>query len=136
MTSKVAIFLAFLHFAIAALHIDKFDLQGNDLYNSMNFSYYHDEKANAHVYFSLQTKAVANKMLIYVKVNLAENKDDRKMSREFLRTVIDFDKLVKGLYGNPMIRGFMKSLMKEVEGLNLKSPLPIVSNKVKTKLLN
>lgn len=125
MTSSVVTLLACFHIALAALHVDKLILAGNNLYNNLNYSYYHDERLNVHVNFEIKTKAVATKMLVYIKVNLAENTDDRKMSREFLRTVIDFDKLIKGLYGNPLISGFMRN-MKEIEALHLKSPLPIV----------
>lgn len=127
MKFSVVIFLACLNSAIAALHVDKLVLIGNNLYNDMNYSYIHDEKENVHVDFAIRTKAVATKMLLYVKANIAENKDDRKMSREFIRTVIDFDKLIKGLYGNPLLAGFMKSIAKKIDALNLKSPLPIVS---------
>lgn len=127
MSSSAFTFFVWLHFAIAALHVDKLILTGNDLYNSMNYSYYHDKRENVHVDFAIRTKAVAIKMLLYITANIAENKDDRRMSREFIKTVIDFDKLVKGLYGNPIISGFMKSIAKDLDALNLKSPLPIVS---------
>lgn len=129
MRFKVAILFACLNFAIAAFHLDKLVLTGNNIYNNMNYSYYHDQKGNLHLDFAIETKAVLGKMLVYVKVNLAENKDDRKMSREFLRTVIDFDKLIKGLYGNPLISAFMKNIMTQIDALNLRSPLPIVSKR-------
>lgn len=129
MKFSVLILFLCLNFSIAVLHIDKVVHINNKLYNNINSSYYHDEKENVHVDYAIQTKAVASKMLVYVKVNLAENKDDRKFSREFLRTVIDFDKLIKGLYGNPLISNFMKNFMTQVDSLNLKSPLPIVGMK-------
>lgn len=129
MASKVAIAFSFLGLSLASLHLDKVMLTGNELYNDMNYSYYHDQKLNAHVDFAIQTKAVANKILIYLKATIADNGITN--NREYFRTVIDFDKLINGLYGNPMISGFTKTFVNDLHALNLKTPLPAVSVQIK-----
>lgn len=125
MSCKIVIVISCLNFAIASLHLDKVILTGNKLYNEMNYSYYHDEKQNVHINFAIQTKAVASRILVYMKATAAEN--DLRKGRELMRTVIDFDKLINGLYGNPLISGFIKSFIKDLDNLNLKTPLPAVS---------
>lgn len=122
---RAVILIAALNVATASLHLDEVILTGNKLYNEMNYSYYHDQKQNVHVDFAIRTKAVAAKMLIYIKATAAEN-DIRKV-QELAKTVINFDKLITGLYANPLISGFVKNFIKDLHKLNLKTPLPIVS---------
>lgn len=124
MVFKIVIGFACLSFAIASLHLDKVILKGNKLYNDMNYSYYHDEKQNCHVDFAIRTKAVATRMTIYLRGTVVEN--DARKGKDIIKTVIDFDNLLNGLYRNPLISGFIKNFMKDLHALNLKTPLPIV----------
>lgn len=122
---KFFIGFACLNVATASLHLDKLILKGNDLYNDMNYSYYYDEKQNTHVDFTMRTKVVTTKVTLYMKSYVADN--DIRKNRELISTVIDCEKLINGLYGNPLISGFMKNFLKDIQALNLKFPLPAVS---------
>lgn len=51
-------------------------------------------------------------MLVYVKINVEENKDDRDYKKEFLRTVVDVEKLSKGGQLNFLVAGYMENVKK------------------------
>lgn len=115
--------------AEASFHIDKLVLSFNNTCNNTTIKYDHDSRMNARVDVSIQTFVITNKMLLYITVNIAENKHDQHLKREILKTVIDVNKLFKGFYGNVLIKGFMRDLTERIEGLNIKVPLPMVSYK-------
>lgn len=111
----------------ASFHIDKLVLNFNSTCNNTTIKYFHDSKLNAAADVTIQTFVITNKMLLYITVRIAENKHDRHLKREILKTVIDVNKLFKGFYGNALIKGFMRDLADRIDGLNLKMPLPMVS---------
>lgn len=123
----VIFLFCFLLSSEASFHIDKLVLNFNDTCNNTTITYYHDRRLNAAADVFIQTFVITNKMLLYITVNIAENKHDKQLKREILKTVIDVNKLFKGFYGNALIRGFMRDLAARIDALNLRMPLPMVS---------
>lgn len=133
-STPIMLYVIFVFFLLpsseASFHIDKLELNFNETCNNTTITYYHDKKLNAAADVTIQTFVITNKMLLYLTVNIAENKHDKHLKREILKTVIDVNKLFKGFYGNPLIKGFMRDLAGRIDALNLKMPLPMVSLKI------
>lgn len=117
-------FLAAVH---GISHIDHVVFQNNKECNNATESHGHNKIGNAVVGFKIETYVAATKMLVYIKANVEKDENDDLCRREFLRTVMDLNKLIEGAYGNFLIRGFMESFIDQIEALNVTMPLMPVS---------
>lgn len=61
------------------------------------------------------------KLHVYVKFSVPENGEDKNYKRELLRTVVDIDKLFKGIATNFIA----KSMIEFGEGINFERRFPI-----------
>lgn len=111
---------------IAILHIDHAIVENNKKYNNLTHDYWHDHTGNAKVSATMTTFAVATKVTVYIKVNIAEDIHDDLFKKEFLRTQVDFQKLYEGIYGNFLIKGFMESFIQDIKEQNLSMPVKAV----------
>lgn len=109
------------------LHIDRVLLENNKKCNNVSEIHEHDKTGNAVVTLDIKTFDTVSKMLLYIKVNLAKDENDDLCRREFLRTVMDVNKLIEGAYGNVLIKGFLASFISQVKALNITIPLKPVS---------
>lgn len=73
------------------------------------------------------TSTVIEKVLLYLKVNLQEDKTDEKYQKELVRTVIDAGKLFKGIYGNFIAKNLMENFFTSID-FEPKFPLKAVRN--------
>lgn len=89
--------------------------------------YIHNEEGAAVVNFTAQTFKPITKALVYIRGCLPENKDDREFKKETLRTVLDVEKLIKGVQQNPFIRNYMKEVLKTLD-FEVKMPMKAVSS--------
>lgn len=107
----------------AILHIDRVIVDNNKKYNNITLDYWHDKTGNANVNLTVKTFEVATRMLVYLKVNVAEDVHDDLFKRELLRTQIDFSKLYDGIYGNVFIKGFIENFMQDAKNQNFSFPI-------------
>lgn len=126
MQPSLTFLLIFPSAIIAIFHIDHLIVESNKKYNNLTLDYSHDVTGNAIVNETLENFFVATKLLVYVKVNVADDVHDDLFKREFLRTQIDFNKLYDEIYGNILIKGFMDKFMQELKAQNFSIPLKAV----------
>lgn len=125
---KSIFILGFFPFVIlGSLFIDHFEIETNETLATVNLTYKHNNRNNCIINVSIQNNFPAQKGLIYIKVNVAENKDDNEYKRELVRTRIDFEKLLRGLHGNFLVKTFMKNVREQIVSLNLSVPIRPVS---------
>ena len=62
------------------------------------------------------------KINVYVKVSLPEKPGDNQYRRELMSTVVDVEKLSKGIYSNGLLRVLMENFHKSIN-YELKFPL-------------
>lgn len=75
---------------------------------------------------TIQPFQTITKFVAYVKVNLAENENDREYKREFVRTVVDVAKATAGEQMNFLVKGFFENL-KPYMDFKFQMPMPPVS---------
>lgn len=110
----------------AVIYIDRFTLDSNKKASNFSVSYTHNKNRNAIVNLTIEILKPLTKLMIYVKVNLAENEHDREYRWEFLRTVVDVDKLFKGAQMNPLVAAYMEN-MKQFLNFEIQFPFQPVS---------
>lgn len=110
----------------AVIYIDRFTVDSNRKVCNWSTSYTYDEKRNSIVNLSVQISKPLARVLIYARVNLAENEHDREYRREFIRTVVDAEKAYKGAQQNFLVSSYMKN-MKRYMDFEVEFPLQPVS---------
>lgn len=108
---------------LGSLFIDHYEIETNSTLATVDLTYKHNSRNNCIVNVTIQSHYPALKGLIYVKVNVAENKDDTEFKRELVRTRIDMEKLLRGLHGNFLIKTFMKNVREQIIAMNLTVPV-------------
>lgn len=84
---------------------------------------------------TIAISTVVEKVLLYLKVTLQENQNDEKYGKDFIRTVVDADKLLKGIYGNFIAKNLMENFFTSID-FDPKFPLQKVwSKRLNAKLL-
>lgn len=94
-----------------------------------NFKYNHtcDGIQECRINVNIDSFFEVTKILIYLKIRTPENENDREFKRELIRTVVDVEKVIKGVFGNPVIQAITKDLLKSIN-FPLKFPFPPVRN--------
>lgn len=113
--------------SLGSLFIDHIVIETSTTLATVAIKYKHNDRNNCIVDVTVQSYYPALKGLIYIKVNVAENKDDSEFKRELIRTRIDMEKLLRGLHGNFLVKTFMKSMREQIVAMNLTVPVrPVV----------
>lgn len=110
----------------AVIYIDRYTLDVNRKVGNWSTSFIHNENRNAIVNVTIGINKPLTKLLIYAKINMAENEHDREFKREFLRTVFDFEKISTGSRLNFIIAAFVENLKKFMD-FQLRFPFQPVS---------
>lgn len=113
-----------------ALSIDRFKLEMNRTVGIMDLKYVNNEKGMAIMNVTADIFHIITKAMVYFKVNIVIRKDGRDYSQEFMATRVDLGKLLKGLYGNFLLKSFMENLMSDIKALNLTVPVQAVSRAI------
>lgn len=110
---RLVILLNFLHCALSAVvYIDRSSLDFNKNVGNWSTEFTHNEKHNCIVNLTMNSYKRILKMLVYMRVNFAENEDDHEFKRQFLRTVFDAEKGLKEAQKNFIVLSFMKNFKK------------------------
>lgn len=108
---------------LGSLFIDHIEVETNNTLATVEIKYKHNDRNNCIVDVTVQSYYPALRGLIYIKVNVAENKDDTEFKRELIRTRIDMEKLLKGLHGNFLVKTFMKNMREQIVAMHLTVPV-------------
>lgn len=110
----------------AVINIDRYTLDCNKQFNNWSTTYTHNERRNAVVNLTIDLSQPLTRMLVYVKVNLAQNEHDHEYKWEFLRTAFSVDKMYKEPSKNFLVAAFIENLKKFMQ-FEAKFPLKPVS---------
>lgn len=115
MIKLVFIFVALSAFCHCLIYIDRFTNECNSRTGNISIAFTHDKEGQSVTNVTICMFVTIEKLRVYIKINLKENQNDREYRREFIRTIIDVEKLTKGIQKNKMVKGFMEDLMKSME---------------------
>lgn len=94
------------------MYIDHSTLDFNKQIGNATVNYFHNDKGNSITNVTIISFKTVTKILMYLKVKLAEDENDWECKREFVRTVVDVEKAVKGAQANFLIAAFMENLQR------------------------
>lgn len=78
------------------LYIDNAVVDSNEAFGHVFVAYTHDKKGNAVTNVTFVTNVTATKLLLYIKINIAEDQKAAGFKREVVNTVVDAEKVLKG----------------------------------------
>lgn len=107
---------------MCVLFIDKLKTDVDKTLINITFDYTSDKVHELMIDVTLETFATLEKLVIYLKVSVPEDENDFQFKKEKLKTVFDISKLVRGMYGNPLIKTFLETFLKSA---NVTAAFPI-----------
>lgn len=115
-------------FGNCVVYIDRVKSDFNSKIGNLSVAYKHNNKGDCVVNLTLESYVYVTKFLLYGSIRLPESKIDREYRVEIIRTVVDVEKLSKGLQSNLMIRGYVDNVMKFMD-FKIEFPFkPVSSN--------
>lgn len=121
-------FILMLWSAVAAVvYIEKAISDSNSDVVKLTVAYTHDAAGNSLSNVTFETFSTVSKMMVYLTIKIADNKENAGMYRDLLKTVIDVDKLLQGNQVNAFVRGYFEDIKRSMN-FTLKFPMPPVSN--------
>lgn len=109
------------------LYIDRVEVESNPAVASMLVDYMHDAKGNSVTNATFTTFVTITKSLLYLKMKVAENENDKEFKRQLISSVVDVDKVLKGFQSNFLISRFFAAFRKGMD-LNFQHPLAPVGS--------
>lgn len=126
MITFFVVFWCFLPIISSLTYIDNAIVESNFKYMNMSIVYTHNERGSSVSNITFESTVTILKMLVYVKVKIAEDQSGSQYKRELLKTVIDVEKLFKGSQGNFVVRAFVNNISRFMD-FNMKFPIKPVS---------
>lgn len=117
--------IAFLRFAICTIYIDRAVVDSNPKYAAIAVKFIHDPEGNSVTNVTFTTLINVTKLMIYFKIKLAENDDDKEFRRQFVSSVVDSNKVFSGQQSNGIISRFFDAF-KRSAATRFITPLPSV----------
>lgn len=112
MNNLFVLLWSFLPIINGITYIDNVIVEPNLKYTNMSIAYTHNERGSSVSNLTFQSKVTISKILLYATVRIAEDQSDSKYKREFLRTVIDLEKLFKGSQNNFLVKVYIDNIKK------------------------
>lgn len=125
MCSLNALVILLVPFASCFLYINRTS-SDNSAAASVTVKYTHDVTGNCVVNVTFVTAVAITNMRIYFKISLPENHSDRDFRRVLVSSVVEFEKVFKGMQSNLIINAFFSAIRKSMD-FEYKTPLPPVS---------
>lgn len=88
--------------------IDEHVITVNDTLCSVNFSHTCDGIRECLVTFNATNFVRIDKLLLYIKLFYPDDENDREFKRRIMETVVDAEKLLKGINANPLLNVIMR----------------------------
>lgn len=120
------LFCTFLPIISGITYIDNAIAEPNLKYANMSIAYTHNERGSSVSNLTFQSKVTITKILLYVTVRIAEDQSDSKYKREFIKTVLDLEKVFKGSQNNFLVKAYTDNLKKFMD-FKVKFPMKPVS---------
>lgn len=122
--SKV-LFFSFVPFINNLLYIDRVEFESNPALENSTLTFFHDAKGNSVTTATFTTFVTITKMLLYIKMKVAEDENDKDYKRQLVSSVLEIDKVLKGLQSNIFISHFFRDVQNSMD-FKFQIPLPPV----------
>lgn len=130
MTKKAVLFSALPVFCSCLIYIDRLQSDFNPKLVNMTINFTHNNKGESVVNTTFLNHVTITKLTVYVSLRVPENKNDRECKRELVKTVVDLDKVFKGLQTSSVVNGFIRNILQYLD-FEVKLPFLPVSSKIK-----
>lgn len=108
------------------VYINRVTKEVDSKFGDIKIVYTHNAKGDSVTNATFMTLCNITKMMVYMKLAVPENKNDREYKRELVRTVIDAEKIYKGSHSNFLVKIFFDCVLKYAD-FEFKLPLaPVV----------
>lgn len=119
------ILLSSLSFGNGLLFIDRVEFESNPALENSTLTFFHDVTGNSVTTATFTTFVTITKMMLYIKLRLAEDKNDKEYKRQLVSSVIEIDKVLKGFQSNIFIKHFFEDVQNSMD-FKFEIPLPPV----------
>lgn len=96
-------------------YIDRVESDCNPKFGNLSIKYTHNAEGHSVTNATVVNFVTVTKLLVYVSLLIPENKYDREYRREVLKTVVDAEKVLRGLQSNPITKGFIDNILKYID---------------------
>lgn len=107
------------------LYIDRVEVESNPALVNSTLIYFHDATGNCVTTATFTTFFPITKMLLYIKIKFAEDRNDKEYKRQIVSSVVEIDKVLKGLQSNMFIIHFFQDIRNSMD-FKFRLPLPPV----------
>lgn len=122
----VVVGCSLLAISSAVMYIDNVAFDSNPAVVNLSIKFTHNQDGDSVTNLTFQTFLTITKMLVYVKINIADDQNGAGYKRELLNTAIDVEKWFKNMQSNILMKGYIQSLKKGMD-FDFKFPLLPVS---------
>lgn len=112
-------------FVSCLLYIDRVKSNANLAIENLTVTFTHDATGNSVTTAVFTTFVTITKKLAYVKIRIAEDKNDKEFTKEIISTIVEIDKVFKGFQSNIFINNFFRDIRKSID-FRFVMPLPPV----------
>lgn len=119
-------FATFLQFSSCIVYIDRAVVDSNPKFVSMEVNFTHDDEGNSITNVTFTSLINVTKLLVYFKLKLAEDENDKDFKRLLVSSVLDIEKVFSGKQSNGIINRYFDALKQSADP-RFKVPLPMVS---------
>lgn len=109
------------------------DVSWNKSYFNATYNHTCDGTQPCMMNIEIETNIAVTKILVYIKVKIPDNDNDSDYKRELIRAIIDLEKIIKGVHGNPIVRVFASDYFRSMD-FEPKFPFPAVSSNKSTTI--
>lgn len=110
------------------LIVDKLEFETNPAIGNLSFVFKDHQTYGQVVDVTVQSFVTATSGLVYVSINFPDDENDQKYQKQFLRASFDVQKVLKGIYSNPIAKNFVHNLNDSID-FELKLPFKPVREK-------
>lgn len=94
--------------------VEDYKLEFNSELVNIQMNVSSDRISDPIVNIRLETFVTLTKLFAYATIHLPQDQNDDKYRTEFIKTVIDIEKLLKGITGNIIVKSFLGDLFKSI----------------------
>lgn len=119
-------------FQASVIIINQYEVTFNKSISNLTFEHACDGKADCIVNCTITSFHTVEKMTLYVTVKIPENSNDRKYSKELVKTVVQLERYLNRKNGNHLVTAFLSHFL---DSIDFEPALPFPPVSVKSIIL-
>lgn len=110
---KIAFYFCVLPIYCSCIaYLDRVESGSNPKIVNLTVNYTHNAKGECVTNVTAVNHVIIKKLTVYVSFRVPENRNDREYKQELVKTIVDMEKVTKGLQSNPLIKSYVGNLLK------------------------